>query len=64
MKDKLKEKIKFTEKELDLLIALAGAFLLDKENSEPWEFDISERIALNNKLRFLKIQQKPLESKK
>lgn len=48
--------IKFNSKEIELLIMLAGAFLLDKSNCKTFEFKLEEKIALNNKLRFLKIQ--------
>lgn len=61
MADKTKFKkveIKFTEKELDLLITLTGVFFLDKEASKPFGFTLEESLALNNKLGVLKIQNK------
>lgn len=66
MTKKLEVKIKFTEKELDLLVMLVGVALMEKDVSNSFDFSVEEKLSLNNKLRYLKIcsKQKVREQKK
>ena len=55
------ETIKFTEKELELLSILVGTVLMDKEVLKSFDFGIEEKVALSNKIAFLKFQLKNLK---
>jgi hypothetical protein len=56
-------KIEFTKKELELLTMLAGAAMMDKGIIDSYEIDFQEKLALNNKLRYLLILAKKNETK-